>query len=214
MRVDVWSDVVCPWCAIGKANLEAALAHFEHAAEVEVVWRSFELAPNAPSVRSGDYPSAIARRYGTTADGARQVLARITDAGAEAGLELHLERARPGNTFDAHRLLHMARAEGCQAAVEDRFMRAYLSEGAAIGERPVLTALAVEAGLDRVRVEEVLEGDEFAEAVRADEEEAAERDITGVPHFLLGGRFGVPGAQSPDTLLAMLGRAWDRLSSG
>lgn len=209
MRIDIWSDIVCPWCDIGRAHLDTALADFEHADEVEVVWRSFELDPGAPAVRDGDYAEILARKYGTSPAGGRAMVEQMTAKAAAAGLDFQLERARPGNSFDAHRLVHLGAARGRQAVVKERLLRAYLSEGATIGERDTLERLAVEAGLQRDEVREVLDSDAYADAVRADEARALELQVTAVPLFLVAGRFAIPGAQPPQTILQTLRRAWD-----
>ena len=210
MRVDIWSDVVCPWCFIGKRRFETALDRFDHKDQISVVWRSFELDPTAPPVREGDPAERLATKYGITVDQARSAWRRITEAAEGEGLHYRLDRARSGNTFDAHRLAHLAASSGLQDAVEEALMAAYLCEGRALGRREELVEVVVAAGLDRAQVVTTLDGDAYAEAVRADEAEAAARGITGVPFFLLDGRFGVPGAQDVDTMLAVLNRAWER----
>src|SRR5579875_891376 len=208
MRIDIWSDIVCPWCAIGKARLEAALARFEHAGGVEVRWRSFELDPGAPAVREGEYAVMLARKYGTSPAGGRAMHDRVTGAAAGAGLEFRLGRARPGNSFDAHRLVRLAADRGVQSRVMERLMRGYLCEGEAIGDRSTLARLAAEAGLDGGEARGMLDSGSYADAVRADEREARRLGVTAVPFFLVGGRLAVPGAQSPEVMLQVLRRAW------
>jgi predicted DsbA family dithiol-disulfide isomerase len=208
MRIDIWSDVVCPWCYLGKRRLERALSEFEHVDEVEVRWRSFELDPNAPPVREGDPAARLARKYGISVDQARAASQRLTTLAAAEGLAYRLEALRPGNSFNAHRLIHLAGERGLQDQVKERLLAAYFCEGQAIGDADVLLSQATAAGLDGAEVKEVLEGDAYADAVRADEAEAVGREITGVPFFLVGGRFAIPGAQEPDTILAILRRAW------
>ncbi len=214
LRVDLWSDLVCPWCAIGKAALDAALARFEHADDVEVVWRSFELDPGAPAVREGRYDALLARKQGSSQAGGRAAVARLSEAAERAGVQARFDLVRPANTFDAHRLLHQARADGCQSALAARLTRAYLAEGEVLSDPATLQRLAGEAGLAAGAVAEVLGGDRWSEQVRADEAEAARREITAVPTMLLDGRFVVPGAQSADTLLATLRRAWATRTAG
>jgi predicted DsbA family dithiol-disulfide isomerase len=210
VQVEIFSDVVCPWCAIGKRRFEAALRRFEHADEIEVVWRSFELDPRAPTRREGDYAALLAKKYGMSRDEAEAANRRLTAMAAAEALDFHFERAQPGNTFDAHRLLHFARTVGAtmQAALKERLMVAYFTEGAAIGEGVTLLRLATEVGLDAEECAGVLAGDRYADEVRADEREALELGVTGVPFFVIGGRFGIPGAQDPDTILSLLRRAW------
>lgn len=208
MKLEIWSDVVCPWCYVGKRNLEAALAQFPHAGSVEIVWRSYELDPSAPRVREGDYETRLSRKYGTTVDQARMMIARIVDAGAGAGLDMRFDLVRGGNTFDAHRLLHLAREHGLQDVTEERFFAATFTEGATIGEVDTLARLGVEAGLPEGEVDDVLRSDRYAADVRADETEAAALEVTGVPFFVADRRYAVSGAQAPDVMLHLLERAW------
>jgi predicted DsbA family dithiol-disulfide isomerase len=208
MRIDIWSDVVCPWCAIGKAHLEQALARFEHAEEIELVWRSFELDPGAPATRDGTYDALLAAKYGTSPAGGKAMVARLSGAAEQAGVHARFDLARPVNTFDAHRLLHLAREHGLQKSLNRRLMDGFLAEGAVLSDHPTLRRLAVEAGLDEDAVQRTLASDAHAEQVRADEAEAGRREVTAVPTFLVDGRVVIPGAQSADTLLATLRRAW------
>lgn len=208
MRIDIWSDIVCPWCAIGKAHLDTALADFEHAEEVEVVWRSYELDPGAPQVREGDYGGMLAHKYGVSVANGWAMVEQMTTKAAESGWEFRLERARPGNSFDGHRLVHLAAAHGLQLESKDRFLRAYLSEGAAVGDHEVLEQLAVEVGLDRDEVRGVLGSEAYVEAVRADESEGNRLGLTGVPLFLVDRRYALTGAQPASVMLQTLRRAW------
>ena len=211
MQVDIWSDVVCPWCYIGKRRFEAALASFAHAEEIDITWRSFELDPTAPPERTGDYASRLARKYGMSEERAMATLHHMTDVAAEEGLELDFARTRAGNTFDAHRVIHLALARGgpsLQGVVKERLLRAYFTDGEPIGDRSTLVRLAGEVGLDRTEVEAMLDGDAFADHVRADEAAAEELDITGVPFFLVDRKFAVSGAQSVEVFTRVLDRAW------
>jgi predicted DsbA family dithiol-disulfide isomerase len=209
LKVEIWSDVVCPWCYIGKRRFEQALEKFPHRADVEVVWRSFELDPQAPAERTGDPSERLAQKYGVTSERARAMHQHMTDVAAEEGLEFDFARARSGNTFDAHRLIHLAAEQGVQGAVKERLLRAYFSDGEPIGDRDTLVRLAVEAGIDEATAREVLASDRFTEEVRADEADAQRFGITGVPFFVLDRAFGVSGAQTPDVLLDALHQAWD-----
>jgi predicted DsbA family dithiol-disulfide isomerase len=174
------------------------------------VWRAFELDPSAPKVRdpSQTYAERIAKKYGTQAAQAQVMIDRMTATAAKDGLEFRFDRIRPGNTFDAHRLLHLAHERGRQDALKERLMRAYLTEGQAIGEPEVLAPLAVEVGLDAAEVGDLLAGDRYASEVRQDEALARELGITGVPFFVLAGKLGVSGAQPADVLRGALDRAW------
>jgi predicted DsbA family dithiol-disulfide isomerase len=210
VRIDGWSDVVCPWCAIGKAHLERALEEFEHAAEVEVVWRSFELDPGAPSIRQGSYDALLAAKYGTSTAGGRAMVSRLSAAAERAGVQARFDLVRPANTFDAHRLLHLARERGCHKELNERLMRGYLAEGELLSDHPTLERLAADVGLDRAAVQRTLGSQDFAADVRADQMEAGRREVTAVPTFLIDDRFVIPGAQSADSMLATLRRAWQK----
>lgn len=208
MRIEIWSDVVCPWCAIGKRRLESALAGFAHREAVDVRWRSFELDPSAPRQRPETLVDHLAGKYGVDPAQAQQMQDHMSAMAAGEGWEFRLDLARPGNTFDAHRLLHLAAERGVQAGVKERFMTAYLSEGAAVGEPETLARLAGEAGLDRGEVDAVLAGDAYADAVRADERTARQLGISGVPFFVIDRAYGVSGAQPADVLGQALDEAW------
>lgn len=208
MQVEIWSDVVCPWCAVGKARFEQALAEFEHADEVEVTWRSFELDTRRAATTDIDYVTMLSAKYGTGRDEAQQMIDRMVEAGAAEGIDFRFDIARPGNTFDAHRVLHLARREGLGHEVKARFLAGYHSEGAAIADHEVLVRLAVDAGLDEPAVRAVLAGDAFAEAVRAEEQEAVDLGVRGVPFFVLDRRYGVSGAQPVPALLQALEQAY------
>ncbi len=207
MRVEIWSDIVCPWCAIGKARFEQALADAPYRDEVEVVWRSFELDPHAPARREGDYVAMLARKYGASHEQAQAMIDRMTENAAAEGLTFDFSIAQPGNTFDAHRVLHLAGERGVQHDVAARFLRAYHSEGEAIGDHGTIRRLAVEAGLAEDEVAEVLATDRYAAAVRADEEQAVEFGCSGVPFFVLDRRFAIAGAQPADVMRQALDRA-------
>ncbi len=216
LRVDVWSDIACPWCYVGKRRLEAAIAKVGKRADVEVVWHAFELDPAAPPVRdtSEDYASRLAKKYGTSAVKAEGMLANMTNVAALDGLDFHFERVRAGNTFDAHRLIHLAGERGLQDAMKERLLRAYMTEGEAIGDREVLVRLAVDAGLDADEVRGVLASDGHADAVREDEATAGELGITGVPFFVIERKYAVSGAQPADVLATVLQRALDEQPAG
>jgi predicted DsbA family dithiol-disulfide isomerase len=208
VKVEIWSDVVCPWCYIGKRRFERGLAAFEHRDQVEVVWRSFELDPDAARSSDEDPVERLARKYGMTVDEARAAQERVTAIAAEEGLTYRLHVARPANTFDAHRLLHLAADRGVQAAVKESLMAAYFTAGRPIGDRETLVAAAAEAGLDAEAAREVLAGDAYAEAVAVDEREAAALGISGVPFFVIDRRYGISGAQPAGLVHQALTRAW------
>lgn len=209
MQVEIWSDIACPWCYVGKRRFESALEGFAHRDSLTVTWRSFELDPNAPAQHTESQPVLLARKYGKTVAQAREMNARMSEAAAGEGLDFQLDQVKVGNTFNAHRLLHLAAQHGKREELGERLFRAYLSEGAALGETDTLVALAVEAGLNADAARAVLESNEYADAVRGDEAEARAIGVTGVPFFVLNRKFGVSGAQSPEVLRAALQQAWD-----
>jgi len=208
MKVEIWSDIVCPWCYVGKRRFEAALARFPHRDEVEVHWRSFELDPGAPAEPSGDLDVRLARKYGMSLADARGMQEHMTQVAAAEGLAFRFDLARSGNTVDAHRLLHLAAERGVQDAVKERLLSAYLCEGEPISDQAALVRLGTEAGLDGDEARAVLESERFLGEVRADEREATALGISGVPFFVVDRRYGVSGAQPPEVLLEMLLRAW------
>ena len=172
MRIEIWSDVVCPWCYIGKRRLEAALARFPHADDVQVVWRSFELDPTAPPVREVSNVERLAHKYGVSVEQAQAMLDRMTSVAEGEDLHFRLDVARSGNTFDAHRLLHLAAERGVQDDLKEALLAAYQTEGEAISNHEVLTKRAVGVGLDETEVRDVLAGDRYGVEVRRDEAEA------------------------------------------
>ena len=208
MKLEIWSDIVCPWCYIGKRRVEAALAGFAHRDEVEIVWRSFELDPHAPAHQSSTLTDLLAAKYGVAREQAVAMNARVAAVAAGEGLDYQLDRARPGNSFNAHRLLHLAATRGRQSELKERLMRAYFTDGRAIGDDDVLVQVAVEAGLAEEDARAVLAGEAYAADVRADERRAAALGITGVPFVVLDERYGVSGAQAADVFLSAMERAW------
>jgi predicted DsbA family dithiol-disulfide isomerase len=205
LTVEIWSDVVCPWCYVGKRRLEAALARFDR--PVEVTWRSFELDPSAPRERELPAAEHLAAKYGMSVEQAEASQAQLTELAAAEGLEYHLDRTRGGNSFDAHRMIHLAAAHDLQDAAKERLMRAYFTEAAPIGDPDTLVGLMAEIGIDAGEARTVLEGDAYADAVRADEQLAYRIGIQGVPFFVLNRRYGVSGAHPPEALLEALRRS-------
>lgn len=208
MKVEIWSDVVCPWCAIGKRRFETALARFAHRDEVEVRWRSFELDPTAPREREGDLAEHLASKYGVSREQADGMHRQMTETAAVEGLDFHFEHARTGNTLDAHRLIHLGAEHGIQDAVKERLFQAYLTEGERIGDPETLVRLGAQAGLDEAEARAVLASDRFTDDVRADERQAQAFGISGVPFFVIDRKYGVSGAQPAEALLQALETAW------
>jgi predicted DsbA family dithiol-disulfide isomerase len=211
LTVDVWSDIACPWCYVGKRRLEAALERFPHRDQVTVVWHAFELDPTAPRERddSVSYAGRLAAKYGRSKPEAQAMIDNMTRTGAADGLDLHFEKVRSGNTFDAHRLIAMAAAQGKGGQAEERLFRAYMTEGELVSDPDVLVRLGGELGLDPDEVRAMLAGDAFTAEVRSDEQAARQIGIRGVPFFVLGQKYGVSGAQPPEVLLGALTKAWE-----
>lgn len=207
MHVEIWSDIACPWCYVGKRRFEAALAGYEHRDEVSVTWRSFELDPEAPAERAVDGATHLAEKYGTSREEALAMHARMTETAVRDGLDFRFDIARGGNTFDAHRLLHLAAAHGAQDAMKERLMRAYLTEGELISDAAALERLALEVGLPVDAVREVLSTDRYAAEVRDDERSAAQLGIHAVPFFVVDRAIGASGAHPSGQLLELLREA-------
>ncbi len=212
MLVEIWSDIVCPWCYIGKRRFETALEHFEHADEVEVRWRSFELNPRASQRSSRTMAEHIAAKYGTSVEEATKRLASLDRLAAKEGLRYRLADTKGGNTFAAHRLIHFAYEKGPStgAALKEALLHAYFEELVAVGERETLLDVAERVGLNRDEAAEVLASDRYSDEVRSDEAEANALGCTGVPFFVFDRTFAVPGAQDPETLLLTMRRLWER----
>ena len=208
MRVEIWSDVVCPWCYIGKRRFETAIAGFEHGDQVEVLWRSFELDPRAAQQAEGDPAERLAAKYGMTVERARAAQAHVTATAAVEGLVFRFDQSKGGNTFDAHRLLHLAADRCRQDEVKERLMAGYFTEGEAIGDRETLIRLVSQAGIDAEEARAVIEGDKYADAVRDDERAAQEAGANAVPFFLIDRRYAIEGAQPAEVLLEALRQAW------
>ena len=212
VHVEIWSDIACPWCYVGKRRFETALASFEHRGEVRVTWRSFELDPNAPAERNGDRAAHLAEKYGMTREEALKMEETMAGVAAGEGLDFRFDIARAGNTFDAHRLVHHAAQHDLQDAMKERLFRAYLGEGELMSDRAALARLASEVGLPAGEAREVLIGDRYASEVREDERMAVLLGITAVPFFVVDRSLGAAGAQAPEVLRGLLEQGWARRS--
>lgn len=208
MKIDIWSDVVCPFCYIGKRRLEQALEAFEHRDEVEVFWHSFQLDPNAPARPARSTVDMLAAKYGMSPEQAVASQESLATSAATVGLDFNWRETKAGNTFDAHRLIHFAAAQGHGDDMKERLLRAYFTEGQQIGDRGVLVRLATEVGLDEARVREVVESGTHADAVRADIAQAQAYGIRGVPFFVIDEKFGISGAQPTALFTQALHEAW------
>ncbi|MEW5905077.1 MAG: DsbA family oxidoreductase [Pseudomonadota bacterium] len=195
MQIEIWSDVICPWCYIGKRNFEQALATFPHKEQVQVIWRSFELDPQAPAALPGTLAQTLAEKYRVSIAEADAMIARVTAAARNAGLAYRLDLARSGNTFDAHRLLHHAASKGLGNAATECLMHAYFCAALPVGDRNALIRLAPQFGITEAEARQVLESDAYIAAVRADEARAAQCGIEVVPSFLIDGKILLSGGQ-------------------
>ncbi len=215
MQVEIWSDVVCPWCYIGKRRIERALADFEHADQVEVVYRSFQLDPAAapfdPAAPVVDVPTMLGAKYGGGREAGLAMIANVTQVAAGDGLEYDLERTTTGSTLAAHRLLQAALQTAgprLQAALKETFMSAYFTQGRNISDPAVLVELAVSAGMNEQSARDVLDGEAYRDSVEADQAQAQALGATGVPFFVVDRRYGVAGARPVEALAQVLAQAW------
>ena len=210
VQIEVWSDVVCPWCYIGKRRLEAALARFPHRDQVEVTWRSFQLDPTIPEGETFPTLPALAAKYGRTVDEMRAMQARVEQVAAEDGLTYSLSEGVSGNTGLAHELLHLAAERGVQGELKERLLHAHFEEGRPVFSVDDLVPLAVEVGLDDAEVRAALADRRYRAAVQHDSATAQALGATGVPFFVVDRRYGAAGAQPAELLLQFLERAWSK----
>ena len=210
MKVEIWSDVVCPFCYIGKREFENALSRFPQRDSVVVIWRSFELDPRAPQRSGSDMYGMLMEKYGGTRDDARARVAGVVERGSTVGIGFDMDKAVIGSSFDAHRLLQFAKSKGLGDEAKERLFKAYFTEGAHIADRGTLVRLGKEIGLGPKEVERMLASNEYGEAVRADERAAHLAGVRGVPYFLIDGGISVSGAQQSDAFLRALTQAWEQ----
>lgn len=211
MKIEIWSDVVCPWCYIGKRRLETALDLGGHRDDVEIVHRSFQLDPSAPRVPEETVAEHLGTKYGGGTGAGQQMVDRVEAVAAKEGLLFRLGEAKRVNTVDAHRLLHLALAEDgptLQLALSEELLAAYFLRAENVADHDLLRRTAEKAGLGSERVEQVLGSEEYADAVEADIREAAALGATGVPFFVIDRSYGVSGAQPAETFVQVIERAW------
>ncbi len=208
MKVDIWSDIMCPFCYIGKRKFEKALAQFEHKDDVEIIWHSFQLDPGieyAPDRNLYDY---LAERKGQSRDWSVKVHGQMTETAKQVGLEYNFDKAVVANSFDAHRLIQMAKQEGKGDAAEEQLFKAYFTDGKNMSEPEVLAQIGAEIGMDAGAVRQMLQSEAYKEEVGHDITAAEALGINGVPFFVLDNKYGVSGAQAPETFLGALAQAW------
>lgn len=208
MKIEIWSDFVCPFCYIGKRRFEQAMEQFPQRGELDIVYRSFELAPDASQEVEGDIHGMLAAKYGMSRQQAKAMTDNITEQARSVGLTYRFDTMKRSNTFDAHRLAHFAKMHGKAEQMTERLLQAYFTESAHVGDRETLLALAVEVGLDRDETAAYLASDDGSAAVRADEREAAAIGVRGVPFFVINRKYAISGAQPSELFLDTLNKAW------
>ncbi|UJF34049.1 DsbA family oxidoreductase [Paenibacillus hexagrammi] len=213
MLVEIWSDVMCPFCYIGKRRFEAGLRQFAHQEQVEVVYRSFELDPGAPRESEVDVHGMLAAKYGMSREEAIAMNEQVGSQAAEEGLTYRFDTMVLTNTFDAHRLIRFAASSGKSAEVAELLFRAYFTESRHIGDYSVLASIAEEAGLDRQAAAAMLESGQYGDEVRADEKQGEKLGIRGVPFYVVNRKYGISGAQPSQVFLDVLEKAWSEKHS-
>jgi len=211
IKIDVWSDIACPWCYIGKRNLENGLAQVtgdEDPPVIEVTYHSFELSPDTPVDFVGGEGEYLAQHKGISTEQAKQMLDQVSGVAAAAGLEYRFDLLQHTNTVKAHELLHFAKEHGRQLELVERLMSAYFTEGRHVGREEDLVQLAVDAGLDADAAREALQSGRYLSAVHADQEQARSYGISGVPFFVVDGKYGVSGAQPADAFAQIARQVW------
>ena len=208
MRVDIWSDVMCPFCYIGKRHFEEALKEFKHGGDVEVVWHSFQLDPDARPQPGKDAYTYLAERKGQSVEWSRQAHKHVTEMAVRAGLHYDFDKVVVANSYDAHRVLQLAKKYGKGDEMEEQLFRGHFTEGKDVGDHKALTEMATAIGLDAAEVAAVLNSDAYAAEVQADIETAAKLGINGVPFFVINNKYGVSGAQPAGTFVQALDKAW------
>lgn len=208
MKIEIWSDVMCPFCYIGKRNFETALARFKDKEEVEIIWKSFQLDPTLPEVAQESQHDYLVKSKGMSPAQVGSMLENVTRMAKQAGLDYHLDLSIMVNSFRAHRLIQLAKNEGLGDEAEERLFRAYFTEGLNVADTDTLTRLGKEIGLEGARVREALEDNLFAELIRNDIEEAQALGIRGVPFFVFDRKYGVSGAQPPEQFLQTLEKSF------
>ncbi|MBC6606147.1 DsbA family oxidoreductase [Hymenobacter sp. BT188] len=209
MKVEIWSDIMCPFCYIGKRKFEAALAEFAPQEDVQVQWRSFELDPNMKTIPGQSIHELLAERKGMSVAQGRQMNNQMAQTAAEVGLEFNFDKTIPANTFNAHRLIHLAAVHGRQDAAKERILYAYFTEGLNVDDPATLTQLATELELPATEVAQLFETDAYAQEVRHDEYQARQIGVRGVPFFVFDDKYAVSGAQPKEVFLEVLEKVWE-----
>lgn len=204
IRVEIWTDIVCPFCYIGKRNFEKALEDFSDTASVEITWRSFILDPNTPAVSDNDLHQHLIERKDITPEQAQAMTRKVSQLAKQAGLEFNLEKVKVANSRPAHKLLHFAASKGKGNEVMELLFKAYFTEGKNIADPETLISIALASSLDEQQTKEMLQNSNFNHAIEKDIYEAQLVDVRGVPFFLFNGEMAVPGALPVDTFKSVL----------
>ena len=207
MQVEIWSDVMCPFCYIGKRKFETALSQFSDKDEIEIVWKSFQLDPNQPTVPDKTVQQYLAERKGMSVQQAQQMTDHVTNVAKQAGLTFHFDKAVTANSFDAHRVSHLAKQNRLQNELEEQLFAAYFTDGKNTADHATLVQLGSEIGLDAEAIETVLQSDQYANDVQADIYESRQLGVQGVPFFVFNRKYAVSGAQESQTFLGALGKS-------
>lgn len=208
MRVEVWSDIACPFCYIGKRRFEAGLEQFTHKDQVQVVYKSFQLNENAKTDMEYDAYDALSARSGMSREEAKAIHERVAEQAEADGLDLRFDTLQLTNTLDAHRLLHFAAQHGKKNEVAELLFKAYFTECKHVGSHETLIAIAVEAGLDPKVIAKVLVSDQFTDEVRADHLEGNRLGVSGVPFYVIDRKYAISGAQPANVFLKALEKTW------
>lgn len=212
IKVEIWSDVVCPFCYLGKKQFNDALEGFEHKDEVEVVWRSFELDPETPFYENMPVNQRLAQKYGVSIQEADAMTQNVTKSALEHGLIYNLDKSVVANTFNAHRLMHHATEQGLGEKANEELFKAYFTDALHIGKPEILQSIARSIGLDEEEASELLEGTDYSENVKKDQETAKEYGISGVPFFLFNNKYYVSGARGTEAFTGVLNKIWEEES--
>ncbi|TGE21707.1 DsbA family oxidoreductase [Hymenobacter aquaticus] len=209
MQLEIWSDIMCPFCYIGKRRLETALAQFPHRDDLTITWRSFELDPTMQTTPGQSIHELLAERKGVSVEQGRQMNAHMAQVAREVGLDFDFDQVVPVNTFLAHRFLHLAARHGRQDAAKERVLAAYFTEGRNVADLDTLAELGAELGLDPAEIRETLQTDAYAQEVRHDEYQARQIGVRGVPYFVFDNKYAVSGAQPSELFLEVLDKVWE-----
>ncbi len=213
MKVEIWSDVMCPFCYIGKRKFENALEQFAHKDEVEVVWKSFQLNPDMKTEAGKNINQYLAEAKGWSIEKAKEMNDHVSGIAKDIGLTYHLDKAVVANSFDAHRFSHLAKKYGKQNDAEEKLFEAYFTDGKNTADHQTLVQLGSEIGMDATEISTVLSSDEFTDEVNQDIYEAQQVGVRGVPFFVLGEKYAISGAQESSTFLQALNKTWEEISS-